>query len=289
MRMQKPQRIALFIAVALVCLGIIAWIFHSRAAKRRNNLIAVTALAQRPPKLMIIWWDITKSLYASEQDVGLEWAITVISNLPAHSTYYLFPINAETQRPTPLDQGEKPVIVSPEARLLFAKEVKKRVWVNIGKLKRQIHQDEQAARSYGGVVERDKRTCLLHALNYSGTLLPNHTKDLQVEILFISDMIEDCFHQTLKGGKGSFIQLTEENVESEMTAAAKIPLNVQLKEVWITIIVPTASSETPVPRRPDMNGLQEFWRATFEKCGLNSNRYQWAIGVLPQRFNKLSP
>jgi hypothetical protein len=138
------------------------------------------------------------------------------------------------------------------------------------------------------VVQRDKRTCLLDALNYSGTLLPNHTKDLQMEILFISDMIEDCFHQTLNGGKGSFIQLTSANVESEIQAAAAIPLDVQLKDVWVTVVVPTASIETPVSKRPDMNGLQQFWRATLQKRALDPAKYQWSIGVLPERLEKPS-
>jgi hypothetical protein len=125
---------------------------------------------------------------------------------------------------------------------------------------------------------------LLDALNYSGTVLQNEPKDIEVEIVFISDMVEDCFHQTLNNGKGAFIQLTQPDVDSEIRAAAGIPLDLQLKQVWVTVIVPTASSDTPVPQRPDMNGLQKFWSATFQRCGLNTDKYQWSIGVLPPRL-----
>lgn len=285
MNIQQLRGVAIFITVGVICLATIGLILYRRAANRGNNVTVASAAATAPRKLVIIWWDITKSLYASEQDVGLDWGLTVVANLPADSTYYLFPVNSETQRPTPLDYGQKPATDSPEARLLFTRDLKKRVKENVDRLKRQIHEDEQAAKNYGGVIQRDKRTCLLHALSYSGTLLQNHPKDLQVEILFISDMIEDCFHQTQNHGKGAFIQLTQVDVEPEMKAAAAIPLNAQLKDAWVTVVVPTASLETPVPPRPDMNRLQEFWRAIFERCGVNSERYQWAVGVLPQRLN----
>ncbi len=283
--MSRRKQVTVLTVVILISLGIFA-IFRVRNSRvvGIDNTNANTTAQKNRRKLMIVWWDITKSLYATEQGAGLDWGTTIVSNLPAHSTYYFFPINAETQRPTPLDQGEKPPVDSPEARVLFRRALKKRIQDNVDKLRRQIRADEEAAKSYGGVIQRDRRTCLLDALNYSGTVLQNEPKDIEAEIVFISDMVEDCFHQTLNNGKGAFIQLTQPDVDSEIRAAAGIPLDLQLKQVWVTVIVPTASSDTPVRQRPDMNGLQKFWRATFQRCGLNTDKYQWSIGVLPPRL-----
>ncbi|HMG74324.1 MAG TPA: hypothetical protein VK582_12550 [Pyrinomonadaceae bacterium] len=283
--MKARRAILSLLVLALLTAGGIGYYRWRRVRPDGNtNANANTQARKTRRKLMIVWWDITKSLYASEQENGLNWGATIISNLPAHSVYYFFPINSATQRPSPLDQGEKPAIDSPEAAVLFKGALEKRISDNVEKLRNQMRADDEAAKNYGGVVQRDKRTCILSALDYSGTILKNEAKELEPEIVFISDMVEDCLHQSLNKGKGAFIQLTQPDVDSEIRAASAIPLNLQLEQVWVTVIVPTASSDTPVSQRPDMNGLQRFWRATFQRCGLNADKYQWSIGVLPPRL-----
>jgi Transposase DDE domain len=249
-----------------------------------NNSNANVSNSQSNERLIIIWWDVTRSLYEAEKDKGLEWAINIISNLPPHSRYYLFPIHSETERPTPLGEGTIPDTSSPDTITTFRGNLKKRILESVDKLREAIKADGEASKNTTGIERRDKRTCILKTLNYSATLLDNESKQYQPEIIFISDMIEDCFHQNLNGGKGGFIQLTQQDVEAQIKAADALNLNLDLKKVHVTVIVPTASSDPISPQRPDIEGLKKFWKAIFNKCQISPENIQWAIGVLPSRF-----
>lgn len=233
--------------------------------------------AEAASKTVVLWWDVTRSLQEAEKDTGLDWAVKVISDLPPGTSYYLLPIHSETQRPAPLDQGKIPPLPSREVAILFRGEVKKRVLKNVKELKDSI----QADKGGGGYVQRDRRTCILNTINYSASIIGNRSEQSQPEIIYISDMIEDCFHQGLRGGKGGYIQLTQPDIDTQIGLAQLLHYDDGLKNARVTVAVPTATSGSAPYQRPDMEGLKKFWRAVFEKCGLNPENLHWTVGVQP--------
>jgi hypothetical protein len=237
-------------------------------------------------KTVVVWWDITRSLYEAEKDKGLEWAVTIISSLPPETNYYLLPIHSETQRPAPLDQGSIPAVKSPEAAVLFRAALKKRILENVNKLKISIQGDAANSKGKTGYVPRDKRTCILNTLNYSATLINNQPQRANSEIIYISDMIEDCFHQSLRGGKGGFIQLTQADVEGQIKNAEGLSIEQNFKDVRVTVVIPTATDGPALAQRPDMEGLKRFWLAVLGKRGLSPENLQWSVGVLPPRLRR---
>lgn len=233
--------------------------------------------AEAARKTVVLWWDVTRSLQEAEKDTGLDWAVKAISDLSPGTSYYLLPIHSETQRPTPLDQGKIPPLPSREVATLFRGEVKKRVLKNVKELKDSI----QADKGGDGYVQRDRRTCILNTINYSASLIGNRSGQAPPEIIYISDMIEDCFHQSLRDGKGGYIQLTQPDIDTQIGLAQSLHYDKGLKNMRVTVAVPTAAGGSAPYQRPDMEGLKKFWRVVFEQCGLNLENLHWTVGVPP--------
>jgi len=262
-------------------------LIHS-ACRRDGNNSNVPAGTQNSrdtktvSKTAIIWWDITRSLQEAEKDTGLDWAVKYISELPAGTNYYFLPIHSETQRPAPLDNGVIPEVTSEEDRIRSQVRLKKRILDNVNKLKESIQADKGDA----GYVQRDRRTCILNTINYSASLVSNSPGQSLPEIIYISDMIEDCFHQRLRGGKGGYLQITQTDIDTQIGLAESLPYEEGMKNARVTVAVPTATGGSAPYHRPDMEGLKKFWRAVFEKCGLKPENLHWTVGVPPTRAAK---
>ncbi len=276
------------IAVVVFALLLLTIVFVYRRSSGISEIGSASGADPNPAqvhrKVAIIWWDVTRSLYDAEKDQGLEWALRIVTSLPPQSRYYILPIHSETQRADPLDHGDVPEIRSVEAATLFRGKLKTRINQKAEKLRKALKADEEASKKNSGFVRRDRRTCILNTLSFSSTLLNNEPKHLEPEIVFISDMIEDCFHQNLNGGKGGYIQLSQPAIEVQIKAASAVRLPEDLTTVRLTIAIPTNSSSSGVSERPSMDGLQRFWHAVLKRTNAKPENIQWSIGVLPPRL-----
>lgn len=270
------------IATVLVGTVFLAILLYWRSCRSKPPIVDPSPPAAG--KLAIIWWDVTRSLYQSEKDQGLEWAVEIVSNLPPKSRYFILPIHSETQRADPLDQGEVPELRTKQAAVLFGGRLRIRIKEKAEKLKKAIKEDDERFKRDLAVVRRDRQTCILNTLNFSSTLLNNEPKQLQPEIVFISDMIEDCFHQNVNGGNGGFIQLSQPGIDVQIRSATVVNLPEDLINVRLTVVIPTASSNSGVSERPGMDGLQRFWATVFERVKVKPENIHWSIGVVPPRL-----
>jgi hypothetical protein len=236
-------------------------------------------------KVILLWCDVTSSLKDLESEEVSSLASAVLDHFPQGTKYVLYPIQTETGRPVAIiksgpsledlssndnSDGEAPADVD---RATFIKDEIKRLY----KLNKEKHPD-------------DRRTCILNALDVSAKFFSQFDERYDPELVFVSDMIEDCrntpLHQSVHLDKQPFAK-TIKLVDSFAS-----PPN--LSKLRITIIVPTAKDTSTVPagQRPDPRDLERFWKTVFVKCRFNQNdltnneRFYWSPEGLPERFKQ---
>lgn len=285
MSLKKSLSLTPLIILAIVCCGCNGGGNTSNAELSSvNGSKAGSPQSNGEARTVVIWWDITLSLFEAEKDKGLDWAGRIISNLPPNSSYFLLPIHSETERPAPLAEGVIPLVNSEEARLSLRANLKKRISENVGKLKESIKKDEENAKRNAGHVPRDKRTCILKTIDNSASFISNQNNSQNPEIIYISDMIEDCYHQSLSKGEGGFIQLAHTDIAHQIESLESMNFEPRLKDLRVTVLIPTATDSHASYQRPEMENLKRFWRRAFEKSGLPSENLHWSVGSLPPRL-----
>src|SRR5215467_6995042 len=113
------------------------------------------------------------------------------------------------------------------------------------------------------------------------------------ELIFISDMIEDCPSTPL----GVNIQLDKQSPVRDIKLLNSYATPPDLSRLHLTIIVPTAKDTASVSlgQRPDPRDLESFWKAVFARCGFkpddftNKEHYYWSPEGVPERLLTLRP
>jgi hypothetical protein len=240
-------------------------------------------------KVAILFCDVTNSLLKDEnKEVGLI-ATAVLNNLPVGTKYVIYPIQMETQRLNPIKEGRVLEPDSdPDVQKAFLERTNKEVIEQIDELYRTTNTPRPA-----NAPKLDNRTCILNSLNFAENYFRQYDlKTHETELIFISDMIEECDSTPLQAR----IELDKQDISKEIGLAEKFPPGLNLSHTRITIIIPSTKetySNAQPGRRPSIEQLKAFWYRIFKNCGLqdsalqNQAQYYWHIGGVPERFKKI--
>ena len=131
---------------------------------------------------------------------------------------------------------------------------------------RQKEQREDWARKIDGAFKHTKgntQTCILNSAEFASTLLPKGTAlSRSVDLVFITDMLEDC-PSTPFGGA---VRFNKADIGREISQAAQFQeKKVDLSSAKVYMITPEGI--TPGPHVPRLELREKFWRTFFTRCG----------------------
>lgn len=128
-----------------------------------------------------------------------------------------------------------------------------------------------------------KKTCISHALHEAQQRIATSGSQEPAEIIFISDMLEDCPTSVLGGS----LSLEKPDIHEELKRAQTLdrPLP-DLRGANITAIIPETgptATKTPQPSLPE---LESFWGTIFKGCHTAS----FSLGTsIPRRLLPSEP
>lgn len=232
--------------------------------------------------IVLVFCDVTNSLMPEEDKEVSLYAGAVIDHLPPRSEFALYPIQIEAQRAPLIAQGKVPILVSDKDRQDYE--------LTNAEREREIKDKIDALYKTVNRNSADNRTCILNALAFANNHLKQYDPSKYTfEIIFISDMIEECNNTPLPARR---VKLNKHDIQTEVEQSKSFPTGLDLGSSRITIILPTARVTVDVSqrRRPDVEQLKQFWINILNRCGFeehsffdNTQHLSWSIG-LPVRF-----
>lgn len=236
-------------------------------------------------KVVLLWCDVTSSLKDLESGEVSSIAAAILDHFPQDTKYVLYPIQTETGRPVAIiksgpsledppsnDNSDGAAPANVDRASFIKKEVKRLYQEN-----KQKHPD-------------DRRTCILNTLDVSAKFFSQFDDRYDPELVFVSDMIEDCRNTPLHQG----VHLDKQPFAETIKLVDSFASPPDLSKLRITIIVPTAkdTSTAPAGQRPDPRDLERFWKTVLVKCRFNQSdftnqeRFYWSPEGLPERFKQ---
>lgn len=264
---------------AIASLAVAAW--HctetpAKASQRSNptsSTVAPTASAAAGTRTYVIFADVTESLSPEEEQSVYETVRDVVAVIPNGSQLWVFPIIEDVPRSHAVFHGTLPPIESTADRI-YSNRLRQD-WV--GKIGRQL---EGLRR---GPKTGRTRTCISGGLRKATELV---SAGSLTEVIFASDMLEDCPDSLLGGA----VSLEKTDISKEVARARALPADHQLldlKGANITAVLTTVPVSKPRVKRPPVHRVAEFWRAVLDRCG--DRRENFYVGTqLPSRLVDLA-
>lgn len=241
------------------------------------SIILISA-CDPPPKQKIkavfIFCDVTGSLIKEESEQVAELAANILDNLPSNSIYRLVPINMKT------DISEE--IISYDGKI--EGEIPQRVKdVRRENLKTEIDKLYQFVNSK---VQKPERTCIISGLQRARDFYLRVKEDVdkveyEYELIFISDMLEDC--STTPTGENKLVSIKDQS-PSEAIEAIKTFSLPDLSPFRITVVIPGKDERLPKKEsKKSIPTLNIFWAEVFKKCNNKLTIDDWRTADDPVR------
>jgi hypothetical protein len=125
-------------------------------------------------------------------------------------------------------------------------------------------------------------TCISDAFRQAAQTVSQKQPLEDVEIVIVSDMLEDC-SDSLLGGK---LTLEKENIAAEIRRAARIPkdtLLIDLRGTPVIAVLPASGVSALRIRQPPIDDVRRFWRAVLDHCNDDPNSFSLQTS-LPQEL-----
>lgn len=137
----------------------------------------------------------------------------------------------------------------------------------------ELH-DVGREKKFTPLPQEDLRSCILKRLGQAASKV-NELRSIgitDVELVFVSDMIEEC--QITPLGH-QMIRLTHTPLNVDVTAIRQFREHPGLGKARVTIIVPRSLYGTSAERisRPDIDELEQYWRVVFSACNVGKNSF----------------
>jgi hypothetical protein len=226
------------------------------------------------PPTFIVFTDVTLSLTQEERDSVHANLGQIVRLLPQETTLYVYPLLEDVERSPALFMGQLPKVQSTRDSVDLS-QVKAKWQKDIAARLQQIA---------AGPAEGRKRTCISGALRKAEVIARDVAANAHVEIVIISDMLEDC-PSSLLGGN---LSLERKSISRELEAARAAPKNVllDLRGASVTALLPTVPIGKMNTQRPQVHELVAFWREVLDRSGDDKSTFRVATEI-PDRLRKL--
>jgi len=227
------------------------------------------------PRTFVIFADVTRSLSEQEHASVSEKVQAVVNLMPPKATLFVFPILEDVQRAPAAYSGTLPDVQSTSDSVDFS--VTKSRW------KKEVAERLKAI--VAGPATGRNRTCISGALRKAQEVTIDASDTRPVEIVIVSDMLEDCDDSLL----GRKVSLEKWSIDAELKAIRAMPQQplLRLNGASVTILLPTVPTSQAATKRPAVHQLQDFWRAVLDRSG--DRRDDFRLGTeIPQRLKDLN-
>jgi hypothetical protein len=224
-------------------------------------LIALIITACPPPprkakKAVVIFCDVTSSLHSAETEKTAQFAADILDRLPLDTEYVVYPVQIETERPEAVVFSDKSKTIGENSDTHSNEDPERRAQITSG-IKSLFDEVNK--------VQPPDRTCLLNTLSlakaFFSDLDPNK---YEFELVFISDMIEQCSNIGVAPNKSVDLQKQEVDTAISLIQNSEFP---DLSNVRVSVIIPGTKERTMIKNKPDpsLESLRKFWSVVFKK------------------------
>lgn len=207
---------------------------------------------------LLLFVDTTASLNAGQSDATASLARELLHKGREYDSVAVYPVgSADEAPPAVLDEP-----------------VKERV----NDRRRQLQRWDILLDAGLGKHKNDAHTCLLDSVEFASKQLAtlHLSQDSHVDLVFITDMIEDCPSNPLKVP----IHLDKPSIKPEIELARQFPTGrIKLTNTRAYVVVPPDSKAHP--RGPRMDDLEQFWRTFFSRCGIQPTDVTISLSRVP--------
>jgi len=275
--------------------------------------LLLTACRPDPQKTVValIFCDVTNSLTKEESRKVGAIAAEIVEGLPPGAKLKLYPIQKQTEIPTPIDIGTEEVYraaaeeeckgpeITSDQEMEACEKVK-------GKEKRRAMIKKAVDDLYDGLNRGpDNRTCIINALGFASSTAHTDYRDAEkydLRMFLISDMVEWCSITPLPD---PVVKMDKRDINPEIKRAVAFQsektqpgspkpdrreFDCNLAGVTIYSVFPTASdtSKVPIDVRPDREDVKTFWRAILKRCEVKDEQLIWVdSGDLTEQMKRL--
>lgn len=230
-----------------------------------------------PQRAYVIFIDLSLSLNETQAQVVPEVMQKLVQGMPGGSRISVYPIAEEVVATGALLQAHLPKGENATER---ARLQKRRA-----ELAPQVIEAVASMRQTLRAGTTLRHTCISDALRQAAKEvrdLRSVDPSVDVEIVFVSDMLEDCQASLL----GRPVSLEKPNISPEVVLARSLPRNatlVDLGRAHVTMLLPPLALAVPKTARPETHDLEAFWRAVLDRC--NDEREAFRFGTeIPERL-----
>lgn len=234
-----------------------------------------------PIRTHVIFIDLSLSLSDTQTNVLPAVLDALVGGMPAGSRVVAYPISEKVVAAGPLYETTLPQADNATERLRL-EAARKQLVPNLLKAVDTMRSTLQSGTTL-------KHTCISDALRQAAkdasqfrTAARAGLDDL--EIIFISDMLEDCRASLLR----TPISLEKIDITTEIILARSVPEHVRLVDLQrahVTILLPPIALAQPRTKRPEEYDLEAFWRAVLDRCNDDPNAFYFGAS-LPERLKR---
>jgi len=255
------------------------------------SLALYAAPAQEPrvrdPRVVVIFADVTSSLSVEQNKRVAELTKSVIVNLPPLTKYRLYLIQADPDV-DPIDAGTIRSAQGPQDAKKRTTQINQTAKEDVTKIERRYCEINFArgesicrGKNISPRPQPDHRSCILGVMEHVAHSFLLEEKQRPIDLVFISDMVEDCDDTPLP--KQS-IRLINDDLETDILNVDQFrPLQSVGQNVRVTIVRPHVE-DGPTERSARKQGLEKYWKKVFDRFGVDLKSWWWFDTTPPQRF-----
>jgi hypothetical protein len=234
-----------------------------------------TPATPRPPgPNYIVFLDLSLSL-SDVQQQSMDAVIRRFSNsVPPRSHLIVFPLGGYVEKAGPLVER-----AFPDDKFAVDRS-------ELSAMRQTLPSTLQiAARAFARDIKNPKfaqHTCVSDAIRQAEQVIRDRLSDERTEILFISDMLEDCPNSLLNGP----ISLEKTDIRPELARVRALPPTVSLADLRgasVTCVVPVSGPTPTKTKQPELEALRAFWAAVFSHCHHDEAAFRLGT-LLPSRL-----
>lgn len=216
-------------------------------------------LPDRPRLLLFV--DMTLSLNSDQSKRTVELAKQLLHGKRNYSSIAVYPIGAADQAPEPI----------------LSEIVKEHVSEHNRQLQKWDKRLDESVQEY----KSNAHTCIMDSIEFaSKQMASDQPKDSSTDLVFITDMIEDCPSTPL----GVPTRLDKPTIKREIELASRFPTGrIKVTKAHVFILYP-GDVEDRGPRKPRIDDLEQFWRTFVSRCD-NPNVMISLSGLPPALMN----
>ena len=243
--------------IGLVCAVTLFPIVTGVSCKNNTALKSEAHPGAERSRFYLLFIDLTLSLNDS-QTTSVRRSLNILfAAMPPRSRVIVFPLGASVEHSGPLLEASLPDELTTLDKIRLTNE---RGTIE-SSLQNAITSLLPSAKASGYLAH----TCISDALRQASQTVRQARTNEDVEIVLVSDMLEDCGESILGGA----LSLEKDDATAELKrvrAKPKSEMLLDLRHARVTAILPSSGVSKLKIKQPSVDQIRQFWRAVLDHC-----------------------